>query len=197
MGKEVALPLGRQRLMPRYVALLRAINVGKRIVKMDRLRSIFQDAGLKNVETFIASGNVLFDATAKSSDAIEKRIESALETELGYVVETFVRTPAELAAITVATPFAGSKQHAATNNLYIGFLKATPPAEMTTRLVALKTPNDEFRVVGREYYWSCRTSLGQSPETAKALGKILKLDNTVRSITTVRKLAELGGRREA
>ena len=180
--------------MPRYVALLRAINVGKRIVKMDKLRALFEDAGFKNVETLIASGNVIFDSSSKNTDAIETKIERALETGLGYPVETFVRTAAELAAVTGGTPFKGSKQHAPTNNLYIGFLKAPPPDAMTAKLVAIQTPNDEFRVVGREYYWSCRTSLGQSAETAKQLGKVLKLDNTVRNITTVRKLAELSAK---
>lgn len=178
--------------MPRYVALLRAINVGKRIVKMDKLRALFEDAGFKNVETLIASGNVLFDTASKNTDAIEKKIERALEAGLGYAVETFVRTPDELVAITTATPFKGSKQHAPTNNLYIGFLKAPPPGDMTAKIVAYKTDNDEFRIVGREYYWSCRTSLGQSPETAKQFGKLMTLTNTVRNITTVRKLAELG-----
>jgi uncharacterized protein (DUF1697 family) len=178
--------------MPRYVALLRAINVGKRIVKMDKLRALFEEAGFKNVETFIASGNVLFDSTSKSTDAIEKKIERALETGLGYTVEAFVRTPAELVAVATAAPFKGSRQHGPTNNLYIGFLKAAPPNEITTSVVAFKTPNDEFRIVGREYHWSCRTSIGQSPETAKALGKLLPLVNTVRNITTVKKLAELG-----
>ena len=65
--------------MPRYVAFLRAINVGGHIVKMDHLRELFTQLGLTDVETFIASGNVLFTTSSKSGPALEKKIEQALE----------------------------------------------------------------------------------------------------------------------
>ena len=65
--------------MPRYVAFLRAVNVGGRIVKMDALRGHFAAAGFANVETFIASGNVIFDTRAKAGPALEAKIEAALE----------------------------------------------------------------------------------------------------------------------
>src|SRR5262249_14987025 len=109
--------------VPRYVALLRAINVGKRIVKMDRLRAEFEAIGFKNVETLIASGNVLFDSPSKSSAALEKRIEAHLFEALGYEVDTYVRTPTELADVCALRPFADSAEHAASNALYVGFVK--------------------------------------------------------------------------
>jgi uncharacterized protein (DUF1697 family) len=61
--------------MPRYVAFLRAINVGGHIVKMDYLRSLFEELGFTNVETFIASGNVVFDSSYKNPASLEKKIE--------------------------------------------------------------------------------------------------------------------------
>ena len=69
---------------------------------MDRLRSLFEELGLKNVETVIASGNVLFDSSAKDGAGLERKIERHLEEELGYAVETFVRSPAEIAAMLAA-----------------------------------------------------------------------------------------------
>src|SRR6266545_8120025 len=77
--------------MPRYVALLRAINVGGHNVKMEELRRQFERLGLSNVETFIASGNVLFDAKSSSVSALEHKIEAGLRTALGYEVATMVR----------------------------------------------------------------------------------------------------------
>lgn len=68
--------------MTRYVALLRAINVGGRTVKMDALRAVFGDLGFGNVETFIASGNVLFEAPGKPA-VLESQIETALNQALG------------------------------------------------------------------------------------------------------------------
>jgi uncharacterized protein (DUF1697 family) len=177
--------------VPRYVALLRAINVGGHIVKMDRLRTLFEELGFKNVKTFIASGNVLFDSPSKSPTALEAKIEKHLGKSLGYAVDTFVRTPAELAAVVAAKPFAGSTLHSAKNSLYVGFLKAAPPEEVGSRLAALTTDDDEFRVHGREFYWSCRTSMGQSTVNTVALNRALPGSTTVRSVTTVRRLAEL------
>jgi len=85
--------------MPKYVAFLRAINVGGHTVKMDHLRLIFEAMGLKNVETFIASGNVIFDSTAKNSKALESKIEEFLQERLGYQVATFIRSTSEVGNI--------------------------------------------------------------------------------------------------
>src|SRR5271157_3382159 len=98
--------------MTRYIALLRAINVGGHVVKMDALRGLFESLGFSNVETFIASGNVLFETNSNSN--LEKKIESKLHTALGYDVATFIRTDAELKAIANYKAFAQSQLNAAT-----------------------------------------------------------------------------------
>ena len=98
--------------MKRHIAFLRAINVGGHTVKMDRLRDLFAGMGFANVETFIASGNVIFDAPAPGTAALERKIETGLLTALGYRVDTFIRTPAELAAVAAKRPF-GDADHAA------------------------------------------------------------------------------------
>src|SRR5215216_6889717 len=91
--------------MPRYVALLRAINVGGHTVKMDVLRAHFEALRFARVESFIASGNILFDTSSTDTAAIEARIEKKLRAELGYDVDTFVRTGGELAAVAAHQPF--------------------------------------------------------------------------------------------
>ena len=91
--------------MPRYVAFLRAINVGGHVVKMDHLRTLFEEIGLTEVETFIASGNVLFNSPSKSGPALERKIEKQLRTALGYEVATFVRTHAEVQQVAAYEPF--------------------------------------------------------------------------------------------
>jgi uncharacterized protein (DUF1697 family) len=85
--------------MPRYVAFLRGINLGKRRPPMARLRSLFEELGFGAVETFIASGNVIFSARAADSNRLESRIAAHLEESLGYGVDTFARTLDEIAAI--------------------------------------------------------------------------------------------------
>ena len=99
--------------MPRYVAFLRAINVGGHTVAMASLRRHFEDAGCCGVETVIASGNVLFESSSRSAAVLEKRIAAHLEGRLGYAVATFLRTPDELASIAAHRPFARSDCDAA------------------------------------------------------------------------------------
>ena len=70
--------------MARYIAFLRAINVGGHTVKMDRLRALFQELPLANVETFIASGNVLFDSDESDTRVLERMIEGHLRAALGW-----------------------------------------------------------------------------------------------------------------
>src|ERR1700761_1452901 len=83
----------------RLIAFLRAINVGGHTVTMTRLRQEFEALGLKDVETFIASGNVIFSARQADTAALAKKIETHLRKALGYEVATFVRTCDEVAAI--------------------------------------------------------------------------------------------------
>ena len=91
--------------MPKLVAFLRAINVGGHTVSMDTLRREFEAIGLKDVETFIASGNVVFTAPPGKTTALERKIEKRLHDSLGYEVRTFIRTEAEVAAIAGYKPF--------------------------------------------------------------------------------------------
>ncbi|MBL8057084.1 MAG: DUF1697 domain-containing protein, partial [Anaerolineales bacterium] len=91
--------------MPRCIAFLRAINVGGHTVKMDVLRRHFQSLGYSEVETFIASGNVIFTTPRRQLAALEAEIAGRLEAALGYAVATFIRTEAELADLAAYQPF--------------------------------------------------------------------------------------------
>ncbi len=96
--------------MSRYIAFLRAINVGGHTVKMEYLRQLFESFGFSEVETFIASGNVIFRTTAKDTTALESEIASGLQNALGYEVATFIRTDAELVQITAYQAFPQSSR---------------------------------------------------------------------------------------
>jgi uncharacterized protein (DUF1697 family) len=175
--------------MPRYVAFLRAINVGGRVVKMDQLRKLFAELGLSNVETFIASGNVLFDSPSKSGPALEKKIENHLKAALGYEVATFVRTAAEVCEAAAHEPFPASAMKAPYHGLYVSFLRDAPAAAAKRALEALRSPSDDFHIHARELYWLSRLPFGESKIGGGVLEKTLGLPATMRSVTTVRKLA--------
>ena len=115
--------------MSRYVALLRAINVGGHVVKMDRLRSLFEQLGFTAVETVIASGNVLFSSSARNAGALEENIERQLRSALGYEVTIFIRSPDEMQAIVEFDPFPGMMEEGHT--LSVAFLKTNPSTPAT------------------------------------------------------------------
>jgi uncharacterized protein (DUF1697 family) len=175
--------------MPRYVALLRAINVGGRTVKMDRLRQLFEALDLTAVETFINSGNVIFTARAGAARRLEQKIEAHLQGALGYAVTTCLRTPAELAAIAAHPAFPEAAEEAGA--LYIAFAQTPPGGEAQARLAAAQTERDLFLVHQREVYWRIRTRFSESPFSGSGkFEKLLGAPVTVRNFTTVRKLAD-------
>lgn len=121
--------------MPRYIALLRAINVGgHNAVKMDFLRRLFESLGFSNVETFIASGNVVFETASKNAQALERAIEERLREALGHTVATFIRTDAELAAVASYKPFGQSDLDGAAA-LNIAFLADGPDDKSRSGLI--------------------------------------------------------------
>jgi len=170
----------------RYIALLRAINVGGHVVTMNRLRELFEALSLARVATLIASGNVLFEAPGRDPAALERRIEAYLKKALGYDVATFLRTADEIGAAAGYEPFPMQPEPAA---LYVGFLRQRPPAAQARALAALHTPTDAFHVHGREFYWRLGTKFSASAITGAKIEKALGGPTTIRNITTVRKLA--------
>jgi uncharacterized protein (DUF1697 family) len=174
--------------MPKYIAFLRAINVGGHTVKMDELRRVFEQCGFMNVETFIASGNVIFDTSSKSTKALEKKIEAALVNAFGYEVHTFLRTPSQLSDVHNYEPFPVSDLKNESNVLYVGFLSETPPKTAVDKVTQLQTPMDALHVNDSQIYWLCRTNFSQSQITGARLEKALGMRTTLRNITTVRRL---------
>lgn len=173
----------------RYIALLRAINVGGHIVKMDTLRAHFVRLGFTNVETFIASGNVIFESAGATPRELEARIAEELERRLGYEVATFVRSPAELAEVVMRRPFDAASFDYDRHGLYVGFLAARLSAETVRKIVALRTAVDELHVHGRELYWGQRVRFSESELTGALLERALGAPMTLRNVSTVRRLA--------
>ena len=175
--------------MPRYIAFLRAINVGSHTVKMDHLRKLFEALDFSSVETFIASGNVIFEAPETDARALEQQIERHLQASLGYEVATFIRSTSELAAVAQYRPFPAPDLDAEGNYLYIAFLPAPPGDEAGQRLMAFRTEVDDFHIHGREVYWLCRRKLSESTFSGAQLEKTIRMPATIRNSTTIKKLA--------
>jgi len=174
--------------MARYVAFLRAVNVGGHLVKMEVLRRLFVKSGFASVETFIASGNVVFESSARDAAKLERAIEAALEQALGFEVATFVRTAGELASVAAREPFSRSRLDGAAA-FVVGFLAAPLDRAAVERLMALRTGFDDFHVDAREIYWLSRRRQGESTFSNAAFEKAVGTRTTFRSMTTIGKMA--------
>jgi uncharacterized protein (DUF1697 family) len=170
--------------MAKYVAFLKAINVGGHVVKMETLRELFSGLKFANVETFIASGNVIFETKATPDERLEQKIEKHLESALGYEVGTFVRSIEEIRAIGVYQPFTSEAVKAA-HVVSVGFLKGILSANVIEQVMSFRTEVDDFHVHGREVYWLCRIRQSDSKFPAKKFEKAIGSPVTWRNMNTV------------
>jgi uncharacterized protein (DUF1697 family) len=176
----------------RYIAFLRAINVGGHTVQMSELRKLFEKLGYSNVETFIASGNVVFQTEESNPKVLAANIATALRARLGYDVATFLRSDTELAAITAHKPFRQELLDSMPA-LNIAFVAEPVSAAGAKKLAALESKIDLFIVHGREIYWLCKVKQSESKFSNAVLEKALGVPATMRGVNTVRKLvAKLG-----
>jgi uncharacterized protein (DUF1697 family) len=173
--------------MTKYVAFLRAINVGGHTVKMTDLRELFETLGLKKVETFIASGNVIFDSPVDDTAKLEQKIETHLHESLGYTVTTFIRSVPELVQVAQHEPFQAAELEAGAG-LYIAFLQHEPTDEAHQKLMLSRNATDDFHIHQRQVYWLCHARFSDSTFSGPKLEKTLGLQATVRNSSTVKKI---------
>lgn len=172
--------------MPRYVAFLRAINVGGHTVTNDQLRTLFGALDVVAPTPYQASGNVVFGSDATDAPALEERIGAHLEGELGYGVGTFLRTIDAVVELAAARPFGELPDGA---KLHIAFLRRPPTGGELTELETLATPADRFVAQDRQLLWQVdgpfRESLLASPRFERALAQ----PTTVRGRPTLARIA--------
>ena len=174
--------------MTQYIAFLRAVNVGGRFVKMEDLKKMFAMPGIKNINTYIQSGNVVFDSTETARDVLVKRIEAKLLKATGFEVKTFIRTMPDMEAIVKNNPF---KKHGEDMALHVSFLSEEPGAEMVKQLQSLQTELEQFRFDGTTVYILVKKgAYGETKFSNTFLEKKLKVAATTRNWATVNKMLE-------
>lgn len=174
--------------MAEYIAFLRGINVGGHNVKMDVLCEQFDAAGLAKVETFIASGNVIFESRSADTVKLEAKIEKQLALSLGYEVATFIRTRAAVAHLASYAAFSDAKL-ASAGAFVVAFIKAPLTVAQAATLQQFATDVDEFFTTGREIFWLCKVRQSESKFSNAQFERKMGIAATFRSITTLRKLA--------
>lgn len=178
--------------MAKYIALLRGINVsGVKIIKMEDLRAIFTNMGYSSVQTYIQSGNVVFEATTMPVARLTYSITKGLEAALGYHVPVVVIKASAMQAIAKADVFTNTMNTPANAKKYVAFLEKKPAKEQEAVLNTLTNPADTYLIQGDVIYIAIDESKGKSLFTNMLLEKKLKLYATTRNWNTVCKLASM------
>ncbi|MGV3710561.1 MAG: DUF1697 domain-containing protein [Gemmatimonas sp.] len=177
--------------MPRYVAFLRAVNVGGRIVKMTQLKSIFEELGLADVETFIASGNVIFSTKSASVPTVVRKIETGLRSELGYEVPVFLRTDAQIADIAQRKYSAFDEAAVSSaHSLNIGMLHEPLSQTVLQAMKAFDTDTESFRVSGSEIHMLLHSPVTTSKFSLVKFEKAIGAQTSFRNMNTIERLAK-------
>ena len=162
------------------VALLRGVNVsGAGKLPMTEFRALLAGMGLGRVETYIQSGNAVFDSDLPAA-GLEVSIPAAIAGRFGFAPETFVRGAAEIAAALTGHPFAGADPA----RVHVFFLKEVPGALDETGLAALAAPGDGWHLSGRRFTLHTPAGIGRS-RLADRLHRFLPGPMTARNLRTV------------
>ena len=178
--------------MAKYISILRGINVGgNRKILMKDLKVLFEEMGLSKVETYIQSGNVIFESDLKLSNAdLEVKIEQAIIETFGFVVPVIIRTADEWAKSIVNNPFWKDKD-ADIDRLHLTCLKEVPSQELLEKIKRFQFLPDRYEIIAKDVFIFCAAGYGTSKLTNPFFESKLKVPATTRNWKTVIKLHEM------
>ena len=179
------------------ISLLRGVNVGgHQKVKMDALRALYESLGLKDVRTYVQSGNVVFKSSEGNLPRLTKKIESAIEISFGFRPDVVIRTTAELKDVIRRNPFA-KRRGIEPGKLLVTFLAATPTPEAREKVLKINPSPEEMHIRGREVYIYFPNGMGRSKLSWAQLAKALQTTGTGRNWNTVTQLLEMAEEMES
>ncbi|PYT45658.1 MAG: hypothetical protein DMG47_07660 [Acidobacteria bacterium] len=178
------------------ISMLRAVNVGgHNKIKMDALRALYESLKLRDAQTYVQSGNVIFRSDERDIARIAKRIEEGIERKFGFRPAVILRTAAEMREVIARSPFA--KRHGIEpGKLVVSFLAGDPGEEAREKVRQIKCDPEELRIEGRELYIYFPNGQGRSKLSGAALEKMLKTQGTGRNWSSVTKMLEMAEKME-
>jgi len=174
--------------MPTYISMLRGINVGgQKKIKMADLRKFYQSLGYKAVQSYIQSGNVVFQVSEKDTTNLEKTIVTAIRDKYGFDVTVIVRTPQEFNTIVKNNPFSNKD----TGRIYVTFLSEIPTDFPRDRLSSAQNGQEEFQLSEQEIYLFMPDGYGRTKLSNNFFERVLGVGATTRNWRTVNRLLEM------
>jgi len=179
------------------ISMLRGVNVGgHNKIKMDALRALYESMKLREAQTYVQSGNVIFRTDERDIARLAKRIEDGIERKLGFRPDVILRTATEMREVIARNPFA-KRRGIEPSKLLVTFLGSDPGAEAREKILQIKCDPKELRIEGRELYIYFPNGIGRSKLSWAGLEKTLKTPGTARNWNSVTKMLEMAENLEA
>jgi uncharacterized protein (DUF1697 family) len=177
------------REMLTIISMLRGVNLGgHNQIKMDALRALYQSLELKDPQTYVQSGNVVFKAQERKLVRLAEQIENAIEKQFGFRPGVVLRTASDLKDVVARNPFA-KRRGIDPRKLGVVFFNQAPAEEACDDVLRMKAKAEEVHISGREFYIYFPNGMGQSKLFAAIAGKLKS--GTTRNWNTVTKLLEM------
>lgn len=177
--------------------MLRGVNVGAHNrIEMEPLRALYESLGLRETQTLIQSGNVIFRREERDAGLLPERIGKAIERSFGFRPGVIMRTASELREVIAKNPFA-TRRGIDPRKLLVTFLASDPGPEARNMLLRMKADPEELRTDGREVYGYFPNGVGRAKLSPALIERTLKTPGTGRNWNTVEKLLEMAEKLEA
>lgn len=177
--------------MPTVIAMLRAVNLASHNrIKMDALCSMCTSLKLRDPQTYVQSGNVVFGTNERNLAKVSKQIADGIEREFGFRTEVIVRSTAEMRDVVARNPFA-KRRGIEPGKLLVLFFAGQPGPEAREKILGIKADAEEFRLEGRELYGYYPNGMGRSKVSTPIIERMLKSPGTGRNWNSVMKLLEM------
>ncbi len=177
--------------MNSYISLLRGINVsGQKKIRMIELRSLYEAMDLTNAQTYLQSGNVIFESQVQDNDRLAEIITTQIKLSFGHDVSVFIRQAADLQRIIETNPFLHTRNEDPTG-LYVTFLQTSPSETHLSALQMPKNETGEFVVGEQEIFVFCPDGYGRTKLSNNFFENKLKMPATTRNWKTVNALYQM------
>jgi uncharacterized protein (DUF1697 family) len=173
-----------------HIALLRAVNVGGRSLKMASLIALANDLGFENPRTLLQSGNLVFESRERGDAKLEQRLEAEAEKRFGFPVDFMLRTATEWRGLVAANPYPEAARDDPAHLLAMPLKTAPAAGALDALRAAIKGP-EQVEIDGRDAYLVYPAGIGRSKLTITVIERHLGVRGTARNWNTVLKLAEM------
>jgi uncharacterized protein (DUF1697 family) len=179
------------------ICMLRGVNVGgHNLIKMEALRALCESIKLRDAQTYVQSGNVVFRSDERDLVKLATRLEKALEKTFGFRPAVILRSTSGLRDVVARNPFA-TRQDVEPNKLLVTFLPADPGEAARELVRQMRIEPEELRISGQELYIHFPNGMGRSKLPFAAIDRALKMSGTARNWNSVTKLLAMAEALEA